>query len=86
MEKLFFELLTATVSHEMNTPINVIRTIMTNLISKPSLDRDVKKNLRIANSQAEMMRFLVKDMIDLFHIKTGKFKVKNDGCYVRDEL
>lgn len=77
MQNHFLEMLTATVSHDMRTPLNAILGI------GRSLERQVpselgKKFLRIVMNSAKLLNFLVNDMIDLFRIRSGKFE-KNEA-------
>ncbi len=70
----FFELLTATVSHEMLTPLNSVLSLLNSLISNVK-DLHVNRMLRIVNSSAYQLRYLVTDMVDLFQIKNKQFKL-----------
>jgi signal transduction histidine kinase len=76
LENQFNELLTATVSHEMRTPLNSMLTLI------HSLKRYVQgaRGLHIWNtiqSSSMILQYLVNDMLDLYLIKNGKFK-KNE--------
>lgn len=53
----FFELLTATVSHEMLTPLNSVLSLLSTLINKVR-DIEVNKTLKIINSSAYQLRYL----------------------------
>jgi signal transduction histidine kinase len=65
-------MLTATVSHDMRTPLNAILGIGKNL--EPHIKSDVgNKYFRIMINSAKLMQFLVNDLIDLFRIRNGKF-------------
>ena len=69
-------MLTATVSHEMRTPLNAIITLVQNLqryINNPK----GQKLLKVIQNSAKMLLSLVNDMLDIFQIKNGKF-VKNE--------
>jgi signal transduction histidine kinase len=70
----FFELLTATVSHEMLTPLNSVLSLLALLLDKVK-DQNVNWMLRIVNSSAYQLRYLVTDMVDLFQIKNKQFKL-----------
>ena len=72
LQNHFLEMLTATVSHVMRTPLNAILGIGKNLeplISNPA----GTKFLRIMMNSARLLHFLVNDLIDLFRIRNGKF-------------
>jgi len=65
IENHFYELLTATVSHEMRTPLNAIISLL------HSLDMHVntalgKKLLQIIQNSSKILLFLVNDMLDIF--------------------
>jgi signal transduction histidine kinase len=65
IENHFYELLTATVSHEMRTPLNAIISLLL------SLDMHVntalgKKLLQIIQNSSKILLFLVNDMLDIF--------------------
>lgn len=65
-------MLTATVSHDMRTPLNAIIGIGKNL--EPHIKNEVgEKYFRIIMNSAKLMHFLVNDLIDLFRIRNGKF-------------
>ncbi len=61
-EKLFYEMLTATVSHEMKTPLNSIINLVSELDNFTS--REGKKFLTIVKNQTKFMLSLINDMID----------------------
>jgi len=72
MHNHFLEMLTATVSHDMRTPLNAILGIGKNL------EHHVKNELgsrflKIMMNSAKLLHFLVNDMIDLFRIRNCKF-------------
>ena len=65
-------MLTATVSHDMRTPLNS----MIGLLS--SLERffpigDGRRFLKIIKNSSKFMLFLVNDLLDFFQIKNGRF-------------
>jgi signal transduction histidine kinase len=78
-------MLTATVSHDMRTPLNAILGLLM------SLDYFIKTNegkrlLTIINNSAQMLLSLVNDMLDLFQIKNGKFVKKLNSVDIRASL
>lgn len=78
LENHFLEMLTATVSHDMRTPLNAIIGIGKSLESQLNTETG-KKFLRIVMNSAKLLNFLVNDMIDLFRIRNGKFE-KNEAA------
>jgi signal transduction histidine kinase len=72
LQNHFLEMLTATVSHDMRTPLNAILGIGKNL--EPLVTHlGGQKFLRIMMNSAKLLHFLVNDLIDLFRIRNGKF-------------
>lgn len=65
-------MITATVSHDMRTPLNAIIGLGKNLeqlVPTPA----GKRLLKIVMDSATLLNFLVNDMLDLFRIRNGKF-------------
>eukprot|EP00347_Sterkiella_histriomuscorum_P016020 403354801 len=76
IENYFYEMLTATVSHDMRTPLNAIQGLLKNLelfINDPR----GKKFLQIIQNSSSFLTFLVNDLLDFFQIKNGKFRINN---------
>lgn len=72
LQNHFLEMLTATISHDMRTPLNAILGMSKNL-KKYLTEENPKKFHRIIMNSASLMQFLVNDLIDLFRIKNNKF-------------
>jgi signal transduction histidine kinase len=71
-ENQCYEMLNATVSHDMRTPLNAILGLIEAV--EPFVKGDQgRRLLSIINNSANMLLFLVNDMLDLFQIKNGKF-------------
>ena len=69
-------MLTATVSHDMRTPLNAIIGIGRNL--EPHVTSEYgQKFLKIIMNSAKLLNFLVNDMLDLLRIRNRKF-TKNE--------
>ena len=66
-------MITATVSHEMRTPINAILTMISNLQHLLRGDSQTTKLCKVIRTSGELLLYLVNDMLDVFMIKTGKF-------------
>ena len=77
MQAHFTEMLTATISHDMRTPLNAI-TGLTENIEPYIVDERGKKFLKIIHYSAQILLFLVNDLLDLFKMKNDKFH-KNEG-------
>eukprot|EP00347_Sterkiella_histriomuscorum_P002515 403367855 len=76
VENYFYEMLTATVSHDMRTPLNAIQGLLNNLDLFIS-DQRGKKFLKIIQNSSSFLTFLVNDLLDFFQIKNGKFRINN---------
>ena len=72
----FTEMLTATISHDMRTPLNAIMGLSQNLQAYINNECGLK-NLKIINNSSQILLFLVNDLLDLFKMRNGKF-VKNE--------
>ncbi len=72
------DMLTATISHDMRTPLNAIITVSKNIshdlqYDSSSIRRSNEKYLSIITNSALLLSYLVNDLTDLFKIRTGKF-------------
>ena len=72
MHNHFLEMLTATVSHDMRTPLNAILGIGKNLEHHLKNEQGTRY-LKIMMNSAKLLHYLVNDMVDLFRIRNGKF-------------
>jgi signal transduction histidine kinase len=77
LENHFYEMLTATVSHDMRTPINAMTGLLSN-IGRFIQDERGLKLLKIVENSSKMLLFLVNDLLDFTQIKNGKFR-KNEA-------
>ena len=82
----FYELLTATVSHEMRTPLNSVTNLLVSLESYLKKDAAGLRLHRISNNSAKMLTFLVNDMLDLFQIKNGKLKKNQQVNNIHNQI
>ena len=84
------EIMIATTSHDMRTPLNTIinmhSMIMKRLTSLGVFIQDpqIKDWLNRANKSTGLLQFLVNDALDFFQIKSGKFRVRMETFNVRD--
>lgn len=72
IENHFYEMLTATVSHDMKTPLNAINGLLNNLDIFIS-DSTGLRFLNIIKNSSKFLGYLVNDLMDFFAIKNGKF-------------
>ncbi|CDW85484.1 pas domain s-box protein [Stylonychia lemnae] len=77
VENHFYEMLTATVSHDMRTPLNAMIGLIDNLQLFVQ-DEEGLKYLNIIRNSAKFMSFLVNDLLDFFQIRNGKFNKNLD--------
>ena len=68
-------MITATVSHEMRTPINAILTQLDNLNLMIEENDPAIKMARVIKNSAQLLLFLVNDMLDVYMLKNGKFEM-----------
>ena len=73
LENHFYEMLTATVSHDMRTPLNAMIGLINNLQLFVS-NEEAQKFLQIIKNSSKFMCFLVNDLLDFFQIRNGKFR------------
>lgn len=66
------EIMVASTSHDMRTPLNTIIN-MHSLILLKETDQTIRNWINIANSSTNLLLFLVNDTLDFFQIKSGKF-------------
>ncbi len=67
-------MLTATVSHDMKTPLNAIIGISQSLHNFIQGEAPTKL-LKIVNNSSKILMFLVNDLLDFFQLKHGKFNL-----------
>ena len=81
-------MLTATISHDMRTPLNAIISVSKNLITELAYNRSCKKVwtkfLKIVFNSASLLNYQVNDLIDLFKMRAGKFKPQESIVNVYD--
>ncbi|CDW88876.1 pas domain s-box protein [Stylonychia lemnae] len=80
IENHFYEMLTATVSHDMRTPLNIMSGLLGTLDNYIHDDQG-KRFLNIIRNSSKFMCFLVNDLLDFFQIKNGKFKKNLQWCW-----
>jgi signal transduction histidine kinase len=81
----FLEMLTATISHDMRTPLNAILGIGKNL--EPHVTHEAgSRYLQIMMNSAALLHFLVNDLLDLFRIRNGKFSKHETKVDIRQHL
>ena len=83
MERLRAEFL-GMVSHELRTPLTSIRGSATGLLDAPSnLDpAEIRQFLRIIVDQADNMRDLIRDLLDVARLETGTLPVSPEAVDV----
>lgn len=79
------EIMVASTSHDMRTPLNTIIN-MHQLIELKSTDENVKSFLKIAKNSTNLLMFLVNDTLDFFQIKFNKFKEKKSNVKIAEMI
>jgi len=69
------EIMVASTSHDMRTPLNTIIN-MHNIIEKKIKDPSILLLLKAARCSSNLLLYLVNDTLDYFQIRSGKFKIK----------
>ena len=72
------DMLTATISHDMRTPLNAIISISKYLITDLEINKTNKKTwnkfLNVIFNSASLLNYQINDLIDIFNIRIGKFR------------
>jgi len=66
-------MLTATVSHEMRTPINAI-SVQLDILSDFLKDKKSLRMVKTIRNSAQLLLFLVNDLLDIYMLKNGKLQ------------
>ena len=75
----FQKMLTASVSHDLRTPLNAMIGLLGNLDQFIRDDSPTGKHfLQIISNSTKFMLYLVNDLLDLYQLKNGKFR-KNEA-------
>jgi len=78
LEKMI-EIMIASTSHDMRTPLNTIIN-MNKLVVTKVTDPQIRKWLKTAQTSTNLLLHLVNDTLDFFQIKSGKFNKKESVC------
>ncbi|CDW74726.1 multi-sensor hybrid histidine kinase [Stylonychia lemnae] len=79
------EVMVASTSHDMRTPLNTIIN-MHQLLEFRVNEPDLKQYLNIAKNSTDLLRYLVNDTLDFFQIKSGKFKIQKVMVKIKDMI
>ena len=79
------QMLTATISHDMRTPLNAIIG-MTRSLTPSVHDPSGHKFLKIIMNSSQILLFLVNDLLDLFKIKNDKFSKNEQRCVIKEVI
>ncbi|TNV83670.1 hypothetical protein FGO68_gene6378 [Halteria grandinella] len=85
MQNHFLEMLTATVSHDMRTPLNAILGLGEQL-QHFILHQDGLYLHKILMNSSRLLLSLVNDLLDLFRLKNGKFTNNREWSDFRGEI
>lgn len=85
LQNHFFEMITATISHDMRTPLNAILGLGKNL--ERYIDHENgRKFHKVMMNSASLLLFLVNDLLDLFRLNNNKFTRNESLCNLREHL
>lgn len=80
-------MVTASLSHEMRTPIYAILAHLEDLemCLKNRSNYDPRTMIRVIKTSAQMLLYLVNDMLDMYMLKNGKFQTISE-TFLLDEV
>lgn len=78
-------MITATISHDMRTPLNAILG-MGKSLERYTKEEPGKRYHKILMSSANLLLYLVNDILDLFKLRNGKFTKTEVYASLRKEL
>eukprot|EP00347_Sterkiella_histriomuscorum_P012729 403367440 len=85
LENHFYEMLTATVSHDMRTPLNSMLGLLQNIKTMVGDPRG-QKLLQIVENSSQILLYLVNDLLDFTQIKNGKFTKNELKVNIKDTV
>eukprot|EP00347_Sterkiella_histriomuscorum_P024327 403331514 len=85
LENHFYEMLTATVSHDMRTPLNAMCGLISNIESFIVGDSG-QRLLKIVKSSSKILLFLVNDLLDFTQIRNNKFRKNEKPCNIKETI
>lgn len=85
LENHFYEMLTATVSHDMRTPLNAMIGLLESIKTFITDERGTRL-LAIVENSSKILLFLVNDLLDFTQIKNGKFKKNEKPINIRNSI
>lgn len=77
------EIMIASTSHDMRTPLNTIIT-MVKIVYQKVRDPTLLRWLKVAISSTNLLLYLVNDTLDYFQIRSGKFKKSEGPINIRE--
>ena len=69
------DLMIASTSHDMRTPLNTIISMLKVIDSKLK-DTEIIELIKVAGTSCSLLLFLVNDTLDYYQIKSGKFDLR----------
>ena len=79
------EIMIASTSHDMRTPLNTIINMLI-LMGRKIDDPALLRMLKAATSSSHLLLFLVNDNLDYFQISSGKFKINIRPFNIKEML
>jgi signal transduction histidine kinase len=65
-------------SHELRTPITVIRGYIEMIMENKTLDQETRDNLSVVNISTERLNTLIEDLLDVSRIEQGRLKMTTE--------
>ncbi len=84
------EIMIASTSHDMRTPLNTIINMLllissrVNDVLEVQADEQLKKWVRIAINSTQILQYLISDTLDYFQIRSGKFRPEEEVLSLRE--
>eukprot|EP00347_Sterkiella_histriomuscorum_P016217 403354040 len=85
LENHFYEMLTATVSHDMRTPLNAMQGLLDSIRLFIQSEKGLKL-VQIVDNSSKILLSLVNDLLDFSQIRNGNFKKNNQITDIRKSI
>lgn len=76
----------ANMSHEIRTPLNLIMGFLELVLSEESISAENRDYLKTAHESGKLLLTLINDILDLSKIESGKFKMEETPCSLKEEI
>lgn len=77
------ELMIASTSHDMRTPLNTTQSMLS-LLDNSNFNPVQKKWINVAKASLNLLLYLINDTLDYYQIKSGKFKARLENFSLQE--